>query len=187
MHFREANLANSSQSGDECPDGLPHPKMSCKETAYLTGRSSIEGYETRNVAFGFASCNQQSNTVTVSYIVNFIAVISISVKTSLLCQPLRTYRIQYGNPKKHRLSRRHSQLIQWFIGKRLFRDQSLVSGANAGSEVWDERNCGPAKPRRLKARAARTKDCRPRARQEGVLLLARFRRVIPCPMPHSEV
>jgi hypothetical protein len=160
MHFREANLANSSQSGDECPNGLPHPKMSCKETAYLTGRSSIEGYETRHVAFGFPSCNQQSNTVTVSYIVNFIAVTNIRVKTFLLCQPLRPYRIQYGNPKKHRLSRRHSQLIQWFIGERLFRDQSLVSWTSAGfpgriPEVWEERKGTAgrsAKPRRLKAR-----------------------------------
>jgi hypothetical protein len=150
MHFREANLANSSQSGDECPDGLPHPKMSCKETAYLTGRSSIEGYETRHVAFGFPSCNQQSNTVTVSYIVNFIAVINIRVKTFLLCQPLRPYRIQYGNPKKHRLSRRHSQLIQWFIAKPVipgpiagFLDECGFPGTNTRSLGGEERNCGP--------------------------------------------
>jgi hypothetical protein len=70
----QANPATNAQTA------FPHPKMSCKETAYLTGRSSIEGYETRHVAFGFPSCNQQSNTVTVSYIVNFIDVITISVE-----------------------------------------------------------------------------------------------------------
>jgi hypothetical protein len=167
--------------------------MSCKETAYLTGRSSIEGYETRNVAFGFASCNQQSNTVTVSYIVNFIAVINIRVKTFLLCQPLRPYRIQYGNPKKHRLSRRHSQLIQWFIGKRLFRDQSLVSRTNAGfsgrmprSLGGEERNCGPICQTAATQGAPREPRIVGRGPGQEAALLARFRRVIPSPVPHPE-
>ena len=73
--------------------------MSCKETAYLTGRSSIESYETRNVALAWHRAIN-SPTLSLSFILLILLVLLMLV-SSAFCYVNRLAHTEF-NSKIHK-------------------------------------------------------------------------------------